>query len=73
MTTKSDNSRNGIPTWAGPWAASWTSMQNGERARQTHELPKDAHRRIQRIGVAATSAAATIWVLAMVWVWQVIA
>ncbi|HVE90606.1 MAG TPA: hypothetical protein VNA44_13005 [Burkholderiaceae bacterium] len=73
MTPKKDNPRSGIPTWACPWAASWMGMPDGRRTLQPHALPKDAHRRIERIGVAATGVAATIWVLAMVWVWQVIA
>jgi hypothetical protein len=35
---------------------------------QVHALPKNSLRRIQRVGVTATSFAATIWVLALVWV-----
>ncbi len=73
MSLKTDILAGGAPRWACPWTASWTSMQNGARARQPHPLPKDAHRRIQRVSVAATSVAATLWVLALVWVWQVIA
>lgn len=72
MTPKTDSS-GGIPSRACPWAASWTSMHDGGRARQPQALPKDAHGRIQRIGVAATGVAATIWLLAAVWMWQAIA
>ncbi|HVG03630.1 MAG TPA: hypothetical protein VM937_01700 [Burkholderiaceae bacterium] len=72
MTPNKDNSRSGIPTWACPWQASWTAVPD-KHTHQPHALPKNAHRRIERIGVAASGVAATIWVLAMVWVWQVIA
>jgi len=35
---------------------------------QMHTLPKNSLRRIKRVGVTATSLAATIWVLALVWI-----
>ena len=72
MTPKTDNSA-GIPCWACPWAASWTSMLESARGQQPSALPEDAHRRIQRIGVAATSVAGAIWLLALAWVGQIIA
>jgi hypothetical protein len=36
---------------------------------QVNTLPKNSLRRIQRVGVTATSFAATIWLLALVWIW----
>jgi uncharacterized protein YwlG (UPF0340 family) len=36
---------------------------------QVHMLPKNSLRRIKRVGVTATSFAATIWLLALVWIW----
>lgn len=53
----------GVPCWASPWAAGWTGMND-----QVHTLPKNSLRRIQRVGVTATSFAATIWLLALVWI-----
>jgi len=64
MDSRSDKTVNGIPRWAGPWAAGWIGMHN-----QVHTLPKNSLRRIKRVGVTATSLAATIWLLALVWIW----
>jgi hypothetical protein len=66
MDSKSDRTVNGIPQWACPWAAGWTGMHN-----RVHTLPKNSLRRIKRVGVAATSFAATLWLLALVWIWQI--
>ena len=38
-----------------------------------HGLPENAQRRLQRIGVAATGVSATVWLVAAVWVWQIVA
>ncbi len=38
-----------------------------------HTLPKDARRRIQRVGIAATSVAAMIWLLGIGWALQLMA
>ena len=38
-----------------------------------HVLPKNSQRRLQRIGVAATSVAATVWLVAALWAWQIVA
>lgn len=67
MTSK-DNSGDGIPRWAAPWAPGWSGMRD-----QVQTLSKNSRRRIQRVGIAATSLAATIWLVGTVWVWQVIA
>lgn len=76
----------GIPRWAAPWAADWSDMAtnsksdeqrelsslgHGEESAQVHALPKNAQRRLQRIGFAASGIAATVWLLAMVRVWQI--
>jgi len=45
-------------------AAGWTGMHS-----QVNTLPKNSLRRIQRVGVTATSFAATIWLLALIWIW----
>lgn len=63
MYPRSDKTVNGIPRWACPWAAGWTGMPN-----QVHTLPKNSLRRIKRVGVTATGFAATLWLLALVWV-----
>lgn len=49
----------------------WSQRYREERTR-AQALPKNSQRRIQRIGFAATGVAATVWLLAMVWVWQII-
>ena len=58
----------GIPRWSSPWAAGWSGMHG-----QVQTLPKDARRRIQRVGIAATSVAAMIWLLGIGWAWQLMA
>ena len=68
MTSTDDKASNGIPNWAAPWAPGWSGMHD-----QGNTLPKKSQRRIQRIGLAATSVAATIWLLGAAWLWQVIA
>ena len=67
MDTKSDKTVNGIPRWACPWAAGWTGMHD-----QMHTLPKNSLRRIKRIGVAATSVAAAVWLIGIAWALQII-
>lgn len=67
MTARDDKDANAIPRWAAPWAPGWSGMRDPNYA-----LPKNVERSIRRIGVAATSVAATIWLLAIVWVWQII-
>jgi hypothetical protein len=64
MERTENRAANGIPRWACPWAAGWTGMHD-----QMHTLPKNSLRRIKRVGVTATSLAATIWLLALVWIW----
>ncbi len=66
--TPSDKNSDGIPRWAAPWAPEWSGMRD-----QVQTLPKNSRRRIQRVGIAATSIAATIWLMGVVWIWQVIA
>jgi len=39
---------------------------------QRQTLPQTSRRRIQRVGIAATSVAATIWLIGVAWAWQVI-
>ena len=84
MESKGNMTVTGIPRWACPWAAGGSGMHkssvqnyefelssvaaSNERTRQ-NELPKNAQRRIQRIGFAATGVAATVWLLG---VWQII-
>ena len=87
MEPRGDRTVAGIPRWACPWAAGWSGMHKisvpnyerellslarRDRSAAEKELPKSYRRRIQRIGFAATGFAATAWLLAMVWVWQVI-
>lgn len=75
MDSKSDRVINGIPRWSAPWAAGWSDMDaDGQRnARdRLHVLPKNSQRRIQVIGVAASSLAATVWLLAIAWLWPAI-
>ena len=66
--TSRDKNAEGIPRWAAPWAPGWSDMRH-----QVHALPKNSRSRIQRVGIAATSVAATVWLVGLVWVWQVIA
>ena len=68
MEVNGETNLNGIPRWSGPWVAGWTSMQ-----RQVHTLPKNARQRIQRVGIAATSVAAMIWLLGIGWALQLMA
>ncbi len=85
MESKDNNAANVAPHWAGPWAAGWTGMQShlatGAQRRpaswiadngrpRLHTLPPNARRRLQRIGVAASSLAASVWLLGGVWVLQ---
>ena len=87
MQPRGDKTVAGIPRWACPWAAGWSGMHKisvpdverelsslarRDRSAAEQELPKDSRHRIQRIGFAATGFAATAWLLAMVWVWEVI-
>ena len=87
MKSKGDNTVNGLPRWACPWTAGWSGMPQSSRTNYARELlnladsdrpaaekelPKNSQRRIQRIGFAATGVAATVWLLAMVWVWQIL-
>lgn len=86
MESKDNKAASLAPRWAGPWAAGWTGMQSqlpssGERRSgsiadngrpRLHTLPLNTRRRIQRIGVAATSLAATVWLLGVAWVLQII-
>ncbi|HKO67636.1 MAG TPA: hypothetical protein VJU53_07515 [Burkholderiaceae bacterium] len=39
---------------------------------QSQTLPKNAQRRIKRVGIAATSVAATMWLVGAAWAWQFI-
>ena len=66
--TPSNKNSDDIPRWAAPWASGWSGMRD-----QVQTLPKNSRRRIQRVGIAATSIAATIWLMGVVWIWQVIA
>ena len=63
MERTDNRATKGVPRWASPWAAGWTGMHS-----QVNTLPKNSLRRIQRVGVTATSFAATIWLLALVWI-----
>lgn len=87
MEPRGDKTAAGMPRWACPWAAGCSgkykiSVANYEREQLSFAgrdrsaaeqlLPKNSRRRIQRIGFAATGFAATAWLLALVWVWQVI-
>ena len=63
MERPQNRATKGVPRWACPWAAGWTGMHH-----QVHTLPENSLRRIQRVGVTATSFAATVWVLALVWI-----
>ena len=38
-----------------------------------HVLPQNSQQRLQRVGVAATSVAATVWLMAALWAWQIVA
>ena len=62
------NDSGGVPRWAEPRDAGMLgdSYQAGTPA-------KNAQRRIQRVGIAATGVAAAIWLAGAVWMWQVVA
>ena len=66
MEWSQNRATKGVPRWACPWAAGWTGMDHQVHA--VHALPKNSLRRIQRVGVTATSFAATVWLLALVWI-----
>jgi len=85
MESRGNGTVSGIPRWACPWSAGWSGMHKASapnyeqellsltsRARSAaeNELPKNARRRIQRIGVAATGAAAAVWLLGVAWALQ---
>jgi hypothetical protein len=87
MESKGDKTATGIPRWACPWATGSTGMHKNstpnyerdllsfaasDRRTRVQALPKNSKRRIQRIGFAATGFAATVWLMAVVWIWQVI-
>jgi hypothetical protein len=46
----------------------WTPGMRDQRP----ALPEKSQRRIQRVGIAATGIAATIWLVGAIWAWQVI-
>lgn len=86
MASKDDKTVGSAQGGAAPWAAGWSAMANDSLSNAQRELsslgypkerirvqalPKNALRRIQRVGFAATSVAATIWLLAIVWLWPV--
>ena len=50
--------------------ARWIPESEVRDRRQT--LPKNSQRRIQIVGIAATSVAATIWLAGAAWAWQFI-
>ena len=87
MESRGDKTVTGIPRWACPWAAGWSGMQknsvasyerellslaNRDRSAAEKELPNNSRRRIQRISLAATGVAATVWLLGVAWVLQII-
>ena len=65
MDVKSRSKLSAIPSWSTPRAVGRSGMHV-----QVHTLPKDARRRIQRVGIAATSVAAMIWLLGIGWALQ---
>lgn len=67
MERNENRTANGIPRWACPWTAGWSGMQE-----QSLKLPSNSHRRIRRIGIAASGVAAAVWLTAIVWVWQIV-
>lgn len=68
MERNENQTANGIPRWACPWAAGWSGMQA-----QSPSLPLNSRRRIKRIGIAASGVAAAVWLVAVVWMWQIVA
>jgi hypothetical protein len=87
MESKGDKTATGVPRWACLWTTGSTgthknsapnyerellSLSGSDRRARVQTLPKNSQRRIQRIGFAATGFAATLWLMAVVWIWQVI-
>ena len=88
MESKADRALTGISRWANPWPAEVSnthanphssyeceelvSPRDSDRSNAEKELPKDSRRRLQTIGFAATGLAATVWLVGIVWAWQVI-
>lgn len=87
MEPKGDKALTGAPRWACPWpmevsrmhassrsrsACELLSPPNGDRSAAETELPKDSQRRLQWIGFAATGVAASVWLMAAIWVWEIL-
>lgn len=72
MESKGNNSLTGIPRWACPWTAEVSGMHTNSHAAAETGLPKNSQRRLQRIGFAATGIAASVWLMAVVWVWEIV-
>lgn len=88
MESKGDKALTGISRWACPWPAQVSDGHTntsslferdqsgphaGNRPAAEEDLPKDARRRLQTIGLAATSFAASVWLIGVIWVWQSVA
>ncbi|MEP6607528.1 MAG: hypothetical protein ABJA83_02490 [Burkholderiaceae bacterium] len=82
MKLKSNATGGGLPRWASPRAARWLNiataplsrhaLDRGDDTVQTRGLLNSV-RRIQTIGVAASSIAAAIWLFAIAWLWPILA
>lgn len=88
MESKSDKTLTAISRWACPWPAEVSnthtnsrstcerepfSPRNSDRSNLKKELPGDFPRRLKTIGFAATGVAASVWLMAVIWVWQTVA
>lgn len=75
MNSKDNGVANNIPRWSAPWAAGWSDLSAGTQRIGRDRLPKqprNSQRRLQVIGFASSSLAATVWAFAIAWLWPVI-
>ncbi|MGZ8993624.1 MAG: hypothetical protein ACXW16_06370 [Burkholderiaceae bacterium] len=88
MEAKGAKALTGISRWACPWPAEMSKTRttshssyecnlliprDSDRSATEEELPKYSRRRLQTIGFAATGVAASVWLMAVIWVWQIVA
>ncbi len=86
MESKGDKALTGVPRWACPWPTEAPGVHSNSCSTSECDLLSPPHsdrlgtdrqllnseRRLQRIGIAATSVAASVWLLAAIWVWEIV-